>query len=505
MKRTIAVALLFAAIAHGQDCTTPSTTCTDVAPLTAAEVDGIVRAAAASLSRPMTIAVVDRTGLPLAVYRKAGALAGDEDQAIGVARTAALFSNNMAPLSSRTVRFISGVHFPPGVRNAPSAALYGIEQSNRGCDFGVLWNPGQCVPRARSLDGIVNDKPCNATDASGCGPGIVTGKVQPDDDPVQVNAGGIPIYRDGKLVGGVGVIDSGGDSDLAEFAAATGAFAPGFAPVPQFPLPEPGNVFIDGVRLPFLGADKKLRSDMTGLEQPEDTTADATPFDATNYVLAPTNGGCAPDGYLVGPLGGSALSAADVDAIVQRAIATAKRTRAIIRLPLNRYARMVIAVADVDGTILALYRMPDATVFSIDVAVSKAQNMAAFGNNFAPLPAGTFVSARTVGFGAQPLYPAGIESPPGPWFSLFLANLATPCLGGTGITFFPGSSPLVRGNTLVGGLGVSGDGVEQDDYVTVAAAGDLLPPRDKWADRIKVGGARLPMFKFPRHPEGVTE
>ena len=190
---------------------------------------------------------------------------------------------------------------------------------------------------------------------------------------------------------------------------------------------------------------------------------------------------------------------------MQRGIATARRTRAIIRLPLNSYARMVIAVADVDGTIVALYRMPDATIFSVDVAVSKARNMVAFGNNFPPLPAGTFVTARTVGFGAQPLYPPGISAPPGPWFSLFLSNLANPCLGGTGITFFAGSTPLVRGGVLVGGLGVSGDGIEQDDYVTYQAAGDLLPPSNKWADRIKVNGARLPMFKFPRHPEGVTE
>ncbi|HEV2719956.1 MAG TPA: heme-binding protein, partial [Thermoanaerobaculia bacterium] len=499
--------------------------CAAVAALTAAEVDGIVQAAAGALNRPATIAVVDRTGLPLAVYRKAGAAPGNEDQAVGVARTAALFSNNQAPLSSRTVRFISGVHFPPGVENAPVAALYGIEQTNRGCDFGVLWNPGQCLPRARSLDGIVNDKPCNATDASGCGPGIVTGKIQPDDGPYPqspfdrpVNAGGIPVYRaisvtggtldEARLVGGVGVIDSAGDTDLAELAAATGAFAPGFVPVPKYPLPEPQNVFIDGIRLPFLGPDRRLRFDgnglPAGLEQPDGTSPDATPFDPTKYVLAPAGGRCAPDGYLVGPNGGT-LSASDVDAIVQRAIATAKRTRAIIRLPLNSYARMVIAVADVDGTILAIYRMPDTTIFSIDVSVAKARNMAAFGNNFAPLPAGTFVSARTVGFGAQPLYPPGIGAPPGPWYSLFLQNLATPCLGGAGIVFFAGSTALVRGGALVGGLGVSGDGIEQDDYVTVGAAGNLLPPQNKWADRLKVDGARLPMFKFPRHPEGVTE
>jgi uncharacterized protein GlcG (DUF336 family) len=539
-KTTVGLAALLslAASAHAQDCTIPTTpaTCVDggfpdattsVAALTAPEVDAIVQAAAGAVSGAATIAVVDRTGLPLAVYRKGGA--GDDDQAIGVARTAALFSNNQAPLSSRTVRFISGVHFPPGVKNAPVAALYGIEQSNRGCDFGVVWNPGQCLPRARSLDGIVNDKPCNATDASGCGAGIVTGKVQPDDGPYPqspfdrpVNAGGIPLYRivsarpsegivdQALLVGGIGVVGIAGDPQIAEFAAVTGAFAAGFAPVPKFPLPDPQNVFIDGIRLPFLGADQRLRFDSNGLpiglERPDGAQPESAPFDPTKYALAPTGGGCAPNGYLVGPNGGT-LSASEVNDIVQRAVATARRTRAVIRLPLNSYARMVIAVADVDGSILAIYRMPDATVFSIDVAVSKARNMAFYNGAGLPgLPAGTFVTARTIGFGSQPLYPPGIEAPPGPWFStLFLPNLATPCLNQSGITFFAGSTPLVRNGTLVGGLGVSGDGIEQDDYVTYFGAGDLLPPRGTWADRIKIDGARLPMFKFPRHPEGVTE
>lgn len=542
MKRTIALALLAlsaAAIARAQDCTRPPlvVVCTDgvypdgqvtVPPLSYFEVDQMVRAAAGALGGPATIAVVDRAGLPLAVYRKPGAPASDDDQAIGVARTAALFSNNQAPLSSRTVRFISGVHFPPGVKNAPVAALYGIEQSNRGCDLGVMWNVGQCLPRARSLDGILNFKRCDAGDASGCGPGIVTGKRQPDDGPYPqtpfdrpVNAGGIPLYRifsarpdegivdQAALIGGIGVVGIAGDSQLAEFASVTGAFAArGIVPVPRFPLPDPQNVFIDGIRLPFLGADQQLRFDANGLpvgiERPEGTSADATPFDAANYVLPPMDGGCVENGYLFGPIDGT-LTRAEVDAIVQRGIATARRTRAVIRLPLNSYTRMVIAVAGPDGTILAIYRMPDATIFSIDVAVSKARNMAAFGNNFPPLPAGTFVTARTVGFGAQPLYPPGISAPPGPWYSLFLQNLANPCLGGNGITFFAGSTALVRNGEIVGGLGVSGDGIEQDDYVTVAAAGDLLPPTNKWADRLKVNGARLPMFKFPRHPEGVTE
>jgi hypothetical protein len=73
------------------------------------------------------------------------------------------------------------------------------------------------------------------------------------------------------------------------------------------------------------------------------------------------------------------------------------------------------------------------------------------------------------------------------------------------VVFFAGSSPLYRNGALIGGLGVSGDGIEQDDYVTYFAAGPFLPPQNLWADQLIVDGARLPMFKFPRHPEGVDE
>ena len=37
-----------------------------------------------------------------------------------------------------------------------------------------------------------------------------------------------------------------------------------------------------------------------------------------------------------------------------------------------------------------------------------------------------------------------------------------------GIVFFPGSSPLYKTQILVGGFGISGDGVDQDDVVTFA-------------------------------------
>jgi uncharacterized protein GlcG (DUF336 family) len=42
---------------------------------------------------------------------------------------------------------------------------------------------------------------------------------------------------------------------------------------------------------------------------------------------------------------------------------------------------MVIAIADLDGTIIGLRRMDDATVFSIDVAATKARNMVYFNSS----------------------------------------------------------------------------------------------------------------------------
>jgi uncharacterized protein GlcG (DUF336 family) len=511
------------------------------APLSSADVDAIVKAADAAAGGGASIAVVDRAGRVLALFHQNNANPNNDDLAVGVARTAAFFSHNMAPLSSRTVRFISGVHFPAGVTNAPPAALYGIENTNRGCDLHTAFNGSKTVPPARLLSG----GPCDAlAGTSGCGPGIVTGKQLPDDGPYpqrvdnrSVKAGGIPLYRilgtsrvtdgiitDGRLVGGIGVVGIDGDADLDEAIAVSGAFgalgsANGpIAPVPQYPLPFPGNVFIDGIRLPFLGPDQKLRFNNDGL--PIGIELDSSAHPAGAYVIAPITGGCADNEYLAGPTGGT-LSAAAVDAVVQRAIAAAKKTRAVIRLPLSSYARMVIAVADLNGSILALYRMPDATVFSIDVAVAKARNVIWFsgaGHGDLGVPAGTAVTNRTISFGAQPLYPPGIDSKVfkvgnGPFYPLFLHDLANPCSQGSqppnanqsGIVFFAGSTPLYQNGNLVGGLGVSGDGIEQDDYVTYLGAGNLLPPAKSWADQLKVNGARLPMFKFPRSPEGVTE
>ena len=527
-------------------------------PLSADDVRDIVQAAAAALSNDTaTIAVVDRTGRPLAVYRQPGFVPANDDLALGVARTAAFFSNSQAPLSSRTVRFISQVHFPPGLTNAASGALYGIEQSNRGCDLNATWNTGQCVVRARSIEAfrdnllpVPADRLCDSSTSAGCGAGLVTGKIQFDDKPNPQTVfdrpqrpGGIPLYRvleadlnrgivtKAKLLGAIGVYGIDNDTDLEEFVAVTGAFGrAGIIPLPYYPLPFPENVFIEGIRLPFLGPNAKLRFNANGLPIGLERPAGTSPGTASgSFYYGPVFGGCAPNGYLVGPNASTfpgGLTAAEVDQIVKRSIAASKKTRAQVRLPLNSYARMVISVADLDGKLLAHYRMPDALFDAVDVVPSKARNVVYFNStestvraDLPGIPAGKWVTTRTIGFGAQPFFPPGIDSnafnpAPGPWYStLYLGNVTRPCSQGSqlanknqnGVTFFAGATPLVKGGVLVGGLGVSGDGIEQDDYVTYIGAGEFLPPTDDWADTIKIDGARLPMFKFPRNPEGVTE
>ena len=467
-------------------------------PLSAADVQQVVENAAKSLDAPMVIAVADRAGKILAVFQNAGApttstgnfsvAVDSKELAVALARTAAFFSNNQAPLSSRTVRFISGIHFPPGVTNAPNGDLYGIENTNRGCSLNASFLPGKNIDPARSIDGL------------SLGLGIITGKADNmDSDPAAVNPGGVPLFKNGYAVGGVGVVST--SLDVAEFAAFSGASQSGLLPDPS-QLPPPGVVIIGGIALPFVNQ-----------TTPPNGIGPGTV--AGTYLIGPLNGTLPPEGDLVGPTAGvSGLTQGDVANIISQAIATAEITRAVIRLPPSSRTKMTIAVADLDGTVLGLHRMPDATVFSIDVAVAKARNVIYFGGpagtpDLPGVPAGTAVTNRTIGFGAQPFFPPGIDgSGLGPFFNLYTFDIAHPCTQGSqaanpdqnGIVFFPGSVPLYKNGVLVGGLGVSGDGVDQDDFVTNAGAQGFEAPDNIRADQVIIDGVRLPYLKFPRNP-----
>jgi uncharacterized protein GlcG (DUF336 family) len=477
--------------------------------LQSVDVQNIVAAAVNSVNTDMVVAVVDRAGFVLGVFRTQNAPAtsignfgqtqNSNDVAVALARTGAFFSNNQAPLSSRTVRFISGIHFPPGVMNQPSADLYGIENTNRGCT--LVNDPNFQTKISLSL-----------TLGGGFGVGILTGKADAaDSNATAVNPGGVPIFYKNVVVGGIGVVTSSSNLNVAEFAALVsgttqrGAAGDTFGPTPA----APGVVFIGGIALPFV--------DQTSLP----AGFSAGPVAGTgSFLVAPANSqGQPPEGDLIAPVGGplGGLSAADVTQILNNAEATANTTRAAIRLPLGSKTRMVIAVADLDGTIIGLRRMQDSTVFSIDVAATKARNMVYFNSavrtvaDLNGVPVGTAVTNRTISFGAQPLYPPGIDgSNAGPFFNLYTMDLANPCTQGfqagaanankSGIVFFPGSAGLYRNGVLAGGLGVSGDGVDQDDYVTNGGTAGFEAPANIRADQIMDQGVRLPYFKFPRNP-----
>ena len=537
--------------------------------LSAADVLAALTTAATAINDDaLSVAVVDRGGRILGVYARGGADAFAPDTAVTTARTAALFSNANAPLSSRTVRFISGIHFPPGVPNTPSAALYGIEHTNRGCqlnaqDTGPFEPPRSIVGSGLARPGPL---PCNASDTRGCAVGnpialsdrrvirqvgFSTGKndvldIGPALD-VPMNPGGFAMYRNGRVIGAVGVAGVG--PDVAEYTALVSTSLPaiGISPLPVNPLPPPKAVFIEGLRLPFFSACVSEQCVFDAVAERPPGTAAGT-FSMADVRVTPRAGQAVPEGYLIGPLASTlagGLTQEDVRRVIDQAVGRASVTRAQIRLPLTQPTSMVIAVSDATGQFLAAFRMPDSTIFSFDVATTKARNAYYFstregydvlrgfvtghgaGYSWEPDPPagrGWAITNRTLSFGGQPLFPPGIDlekaGTPGPWFDLFQYDLANPCTEGpgpsrggnrqfanqSGIVWFPGSAPLYKNGTLVGGVGVSGDGVEQDDYVTAGAVVGFDAPAELRVDRsvIKTSdgtSVRLPYWKFPRNPE----
>jgi uncharacterized protein GlcG (DUF336 family) len=94
-------------------------------------------------------------------------------------------------------------------------------------------------------------------------------------------------------------------------------------------------------------------------------------------------------------------------------------------------------------------------------------------------------------FGTSPLFGAGCRAD--------LPALAN------GFQIFAGAVPLYRGETLVGAVGVSGDGIDQDDMVSLAGSIGFEAPLQRRSDAVVVvrpndRRTRLPYVKLPRNP-----
>ena len=101
-------------------------------------------------------------------------------------------------------------------------------------------------------------------------------------------------------------------------------------------------------------------------------------------------------------------------------------------------------------------------------------------------------------------------------FALGLSNtdVGGNCVAGAprianGTQIFPGSVPIYRGDQLIGGIGVSGDGIDQDDMISflgVHQAGIRLDgainnaPKEIRADQLTPAGERLRYVQCPFAP-----
>lgn len=661
---------------------TPQLTIQDVVQL-------LNRASSATPTTNAIIAIVDRNGNILGVRQEAGVvqaitnksiLAFATDGAVSEARTAAFFANGTAPITSRTVEDLSqttilqreveanpnlaisptvygpgfvapigiGGNFPAGIEHTPDVDLFDIEASNRDSTLDSKMARFNIDPANIPSGQTINTPISYGTAASKAGYLVTQDGF---NRGIGTLPGGIPIYLNGVVVGGIGVFFPGSDgyatheqgfvhgvvktvtqemntsqeleaeyigyaalggSKMALAAGVSGAVIKdinGFAPVPNTGLPF-GFITLNGIALPLFGStpgtkglqdllnqfgghpgansgtsqifvepmtivgtlgstgnttySKLLNASTVGTVTTYKQMTTAGPQNVGTVDTSLVIGQPYTTGYLVTPhtSSSSTLTVPEMTAIINAGIAAANRVRATLRLNTSTFrtgasgVRMTFAITDTQGNVLALYRMQDATVFSTDVAVAKARNVAYFddptqlqpqdqvfvnGQSGATIKPGTAFTSRTFRFLAEPLYPSGVNGSVPPQFSILndarlaginpetgqnigapaKASVFTSVMGhdifvpGTnfhqkknpnqnGIVFFPGSTPLYKSGKLVGGLGVSGDGVNQDDVVTFLAGQGYLANgiTIQTADETFVRGVRLPYFKFDRNPFG---
>jgi len=498
--------------------------------------------AAASLNRAVTVSVTDREANVLGIFVMTGAPATTTIRSVGTigrglegtvvpatlaatskAGTGSLFSTSGNAFTTRTAGFIIQEHFPPGVQFRSGGPLYGVQFSSLPCSD--------------------IKKPALPLGLSG--------------DP-----GGLPIYKDGVAVGGVGIEGDGSytvDRDPADFdqpfeeliaaSAVRGFEAPA--------LIRADNIFVDGIRLPYSNVtnppapatlnfgslpgvvSSPIRSAQTSVFVPANVGGVAGEVDTRFF---PFSGGAV-------PAGPNALTSTDVQTIIAHAAQQANITRAAIRQPLGSNARVTIAVVDAAGTVLGVFRQLDAPVFGFDVSVQKARTAAFYSSATASallrgagfssyadraladglkLDGSIAFTDRAGGFLHRPFFPDGINNTAAGPFStelsewspfnvglqldLIKTNLLA-AIGGAGvpcstipnlpngIQIFPGSVPVYKNGVLVGAVGISGDGVDQDDLISAGGGNGYSPAPEIRSDQVFVRDVRLPFLKFPRSPD----
>jgi uncharacterized protein GlcG (DUF336 family) len=471
--------------------------------LAVADVEKIIAQAvetAQRANRSITVALTDREGNVLGVFAMNGS-SGTATGSIAKARTAAFLSSNQHGFTTLTACYITRPHFPPGVQNTAGGPLYGVP-------FSSLFN-GDVQPNGAGQTGQ---------------PGLVGAP------------GGVPLYKNECLVGGVGVTGAPAGFQLATCSGVTEdeIIALGASLGYSTPTEKQGDkIFIDGIRFLYANAptpQANFALNFSTVNVPSIGVVDpAFPIRTSPPPRFPHEGEVNLDSALhdFRIRSGSLLTAGEVQRIVTQAAAQAAQTRAAIRTPAGVSAQVFISVVDTNGSILGIWRTPDASMFSFDVSAQKARTALAFSNpanvdfcgrvrSLLGLSPGQSLamSTRAVGFLSQDFFPPGIDMTnlgnpvePGPLYEgpefAYQARLASEAglpAYGNGITIFPGGLPLYKGGRLAGAIGVSGDGVDQDDLIAFAGAQGFHPPDDIRSDQYFYRGVRLPYAKFPRRP-----
>ncbi|MBM0105330.1 heme-binding protein [Steroidobacter sp. S1-65] len=387
-----------------------------------------------------TIAVVDRVGNVLAVYRMgdastrsvtvttspagdapiSGGLEGirlptqalqlfiDHAAAIAKAVTGAYLSSEGNAFSTRVASQIVQENFNPGEQLQPAGPLFGVQFSSLACSDLV-----------RQFNGTAPS-------------------IGPQRTPLGLSAdpGGFPLYKGGTVVGGVGVLADGfytidksildRDVDIDEaiaLAATFGFSAPvdrradritvdgkilrftdvEFAELSTNPQLAPGFASLAptvGQVIPVLGYTDGVIRDGTVFGQPgSGIRPDADQnfpgrdafvlVDETNTLRFPPRTGT--DAAVVG---GAVLSESEVRTLLQSALDVANRARAQIRRPTGSQARVTISVVDTQGAILGIARTRDAPLFGTDVSLQKARTAAFMSSNTAAAFVATLPDAK---------------------------------------------------------------------------------------------------------------
>jgi uncharacterized protein GlcG (DUF336 family) len=167
----------------------------------------------------------------------------------------------------------------------------------------------------------------------------------------------------------------------------------------------------------------------------------------------------------------ASLGDADITKILDQAEQAAKKEESLLRVNAEgkkQPTRMHIVVVDRGGRVVGQRSMADAWVGSIAIARSKAYTALAFSSNENAL------TTRTLG---------PLTQPGGPLWNIGNSNRSE-----GGLIEFPGGIPLYHNGELVGGIGVSGDGVEQDENVAEAGAKGFEAPKAIRVDTVTNNG-----------------